>query len=457
MLKRIASLVFLCLLVPVALAQGTNVNSAVQQGVGSYLWVCFAGGLASLLTPCVFPMIPVTVSYFSKRKEGGALTGALAYSIGIISTFAIIGIFATAVFGATGVQNFAAGPWFNLALAAIFVVLAVGLFGLYEIQIPTFISNRMLKASRAGGLLGPFFMGATFSLTSFTCTVPVVAALLTASTKGSIILPAIGMATYGLAFALPFFALAMFPASLSKMPKAGEWLNSVKPVLGYIELAAAVKFLSNADLAWSLHILTRPVVLAIWVGIGALLTGYLAGFPKSIAKMGWVRLRLVVASLAACLFLASGMSGRKLGNFEAYLPPDPYPASGNAVAQQLPASGPIIAVNYADALTKSKQTGRPIFVDFTGVNCTNCRWMEDNIFPKSLVKSELEKTIHVTLYTDRPTPSDQANQKLQTELAQNNALPTYVLVSPAGKVIDKLEGAEPDARKFANFLKKATQ
>ena len=445
------------LLVPTAFGQSGNVGVAIQNGVGSYLWICFAGGLASLLTPCVFPMIPVTVSYFSKRKEGSAVAGASAYSIGIISTFAIIGILATALFGATGMQNFAAGPWFNLALAVIFVILAVGLFGLYEIQIPSFLSNRMLKASRAGGLIGPFFMGATFSLTSFTCTVPVVAALLTASTKGSLILPAIGMATYGLAFALPFFALALFPASLSKMPRAGEWLNSVKPVLGYIELAAAVKFLSNADLAWSLGILTRPVVLVIWIGIGLCLTAYLFGLPKSPVKLGWGRKAFAVASLLGVIFLAYGMTGRRLKDFEAYLPPDPYPTVVKAVAlTSAVQTGPIIATDYADALTKAKQTGRPIFVDFTGVNCTNCRWMEDNIFPKAVVKAELDKTVHVTLYTDRPNASDQANQKLQTQLAQTNGLPTYVLVSPTGKVINKLEGAEPDAAKFAEFLKRAT-
>ena len=453
--RLVGSAAILCL-VPFAMAQGSDVGAAMKEGLGTYLWVCFLGGLASLLTPCVFPMIPVTVSYFSKRKEGAALAGALAYSLGIIATFAIIGILATAIFGATGIQNFAAGPWFNIALAAIFVLLALNLFGLYELQVPPAISNRTLKASKTGGLAGPFFMGATFSLTSFTCTMPIVAALLTASTKGSIVMPTIGMATYGLAFALPFFALALFPSSMAKMPKAGGWLNSVKPVLAYIELAAAVKFLSNADLAWSLGILTRPVMLGIWIGICALLTGYLLGFPRSLGSTGWGRRGLALVALVGCFFLASGLKGHKLGDFEAYLPLDPYPSLLKAKPQNLAQSGPIVAVDFADALAKSKSTGRPIFVDFTGVNCTNCRWMEDNIFPKAVVKSELDKTIHVTLYTDRPNPSDQANQKLQTTLAKNNALPTYLLLTPDQKVIAKYEGAEPEAAKFAAFLKQAT-
>lgn len=450
-----------------AFAQMGPTHADPKAGLLTFLGTCFAGGFASLFTPCVFPIIPVTVSFFSKRKEG-AVAGAIAYAIGMVGSFALMGLLSSLVFGATGVANFAAGPAFNLVLAALFIVLAFNLFGVYEITLPLWLTNRLGSASRKEGLAGPLLMGAAFSITTFTCTAPIVASLLANGAKGQWFYPTIGMTAYGVAFATPFFALAISPSSLSRTPKAGAWIASVKPVMGFIELAAAVKFLSNADLTLGAGLLQRQSVLYIWIGIFGGLTYYLARGVRQGEKIGYGRLSATAISAFVVAFLASGLGGRDLGSLDAYLPQDPYPyikhapsvAASKPVTPAAPVevpTGPILAEDYQDALAKAKASGRPIFIDFTGVNCTNCRWMEKNIFPKADVQSEFGRFVKVQLFTDRPNPSDQANQKLQTELVGSNGLPTYALVSADGKVLSKLEGAEQDAGKFAAFLRSATK
>lgn len=426
----------------------------------NYLIASFLYGLAALLTPCVFPMIPVTVSYFIKRKEGNPLSGAATYALGIICTFAVIGVASAAIFGATGISNFAANPYVNFALGVLFMILALNLFGLYEIGLPASLTTKMSKASRRNDFAGPLLMGATFSLTSFTCTMPFVASTLASAAKGSFIYPAVGMAVYGLAFSLPFFLLALFPSSISKMPKSGEWLNAVKPVLGFIEVAAAIKFFSNADLGWSAGILTKPVFLALWAIVFAMLGGYLFGLPEKMKDVGWTRRALGVASFWLCGFLLTGLNDRSLGELNAYVPPSPYPYIGKPDANTVLASknqaGPVIAADYDDALSLAKKTGRPVFIDFTGVNCTNCRWMEKNIFPQDQVQKQFDGFVKVQLYTDRPTDSDRHNQEIQTKLVGDNSLPTYVILTPEGKVIDKEAGLVRDVNEFVGFLKKAS-
>lgn len=452
---------FWALLMGLALAApafAMDVEKAKSAGLLTYLGLCFVGGLLSLLTPCVFPMIPVTISYFVKRSGGEALKGAFSYAFGIISTFAVLGVLAALVFGATGIADFAANPWVNLALGALFVILALNLFGLYEIGLPASWTTKVAKQSSRSGLAGPYFMGMAFSLTSFTCTMPIAAALLASAAKGDWIYPTVGMSAYGLAFALPFFFLALLPSSLNKMPKAGDWLNSVKPTLGFIELAAAVKFFSNADLAWSAGIITRPVFISTWILIFGMMGAYLLGLPEKLKAVAWPRRIFGAAVLALCFWMMNGVNGTALGEVDAFFPPDPYPGlakkTGSTVAGA-ETKGAIEAADYKDAIAKAKQAGRPIFVDFTGVTCTNCRWMEKNMFPKPEIVAAFDKMVKVQLYTDRPTDADRANQALQKELAGNNALPTYVLVSPEGKVIEKFEGATRDVAEFLGFLNKA--
>lgn len=441
-----------------AQASGLDTGLDTGAGLGPFLGACFAGGLASLLTPCVFPMIPVTVSYFSKRTDGSAMPAAAAYAAGIASTFAVLGILAAVLFGATGISNFAANPWVNLALGLLFVVLAFNLFGLFEIQAPTGLTTALAKNTGRAGLLGPLLMGAAFALTSFTCTMPIAAALLAAAARGSLLYPTLGMAAYGAAFALPFFLLALFPSAISRMPKSGDWLASVKPVLAFVELAAAVKFFSNADLGWTAGWITKPVFLALWTAIFAMLAGYLVGLPEALRTVGWSRRLFGFATLAACASLLSGLNGRKLDLIDPFLPPDPYPAHG-ASARPDPgaASGPVHAATFEGALDLARRGGKTVFVDFTGVTCANCRYMEKNIFPVPEVAKALEELVQVQLYTDRPTDEDRANQKLQGRLAGNQALPTYVLVRPDGTVIDKFEGATRNPREFADFLRKGAR
>lgn len=436
---------FAAALAGAAHAQGAAGGSSM----GNYLVTAFSGGLLSLLTPCVFPMIPVTISYFVKRQGSRAFLSAGSYAFGIISTFAVIGVGTALVFGATGLSGFASNPWFNLALGVLFVVLALSLFGLFEIQLPPALTNRLSKNTRKEGLAGPFFMGATFSLTSFTCTAPIVASLLAEAAKGSALRPAAGMAAYGTAFAIPFFLLALFPGAMAKVPKAGNWLNSVKPTLGFIELAAALKFFSNADLAFGTNLIGRPLFFALWAVIFGGLALYLLGVPKRIKSVGNGSRALGVATVALSAFLVMGVGGKNLGELESFAPVFP-----TAVAEKV--EGRIVASTYKEALELAKKNNRPVFIDFTGVNCVNCRYMEKSIFPDASVKKELDSLVNVQLYTDRNTDADKQNQKLQTELAKNNALPTYVLVKPDGTVIEKSEGASRDPKEFVAFLKKAT-
>lgn len=439
-------------LAAVAGAQTPGLNDSPA----TYFGACVVGGVAALATPCVFPMIPVTVSYFTKRTER-PIPSAVSYALGIISTFAIIGIATSALFGATGIQNFAANPWVNIAIGALFVVLALNLFGVYEVGLPSFLTSKLSQNTRKQGLVGPFFMGATFSLTSFTCTTAIVAGLLAQAATGNILRPALGMATFGATFALPFFLLALFPSGMSKMPKSGGWLAAVKPTLGFIEIAAAMKFFSNADLGLSAGYLTRPVFIASWVLIFGLMAGYLLGIPEKMKEVGWGRRLTGLATLGLVVFLMSGLQGNSLGSLSAYLPPDPYPVSGKTKSTVADATQPqtMVAGTYDEALQIAAKAGKPVFIDFTGVNCVNCRWMEENIFTKSQVKDRLAGFVRVQLYTDRPTKEDKANQDLQTKLVQNNALPTYVLLTPNGKYIEKSEGATPNPDEFAKFLDKA--
>lgn len=459
---RLAAVCGLLAAAAASFAQQANVNDARAQGLGPYLLFCFTGGLLSLITPCVFPMIPVTVSYFSKREKAQALPQALAYSIGIISTFALIGVAAAVFFGATGIARFTTNPWVNLLLGLVFVALALNLFGLYEFKVPTALARKTDQQRTRGGLVGPFFMGMTFSMTSFTCTAPIAGSLLAAAAKGDVLYPALGMATFGLAFAAPFFLLALFPSSLAKVPRGGEWMNVVKPALAFVELAAAVKFFSNADLGFQLGIITRPVFLVLWSLCFVGLALYLLGIPKSANKIGYARRVLGGTSLAFAVILCMGMTGWPLGVVESFPPPDPYPSAKDLMAQNNESGdrptkgqkGRLEAKTFDDALALAKETGRTVFVDFTGVTCVNCRLMEKNVFPHPGVKAEFDKMVLVQLYTDRPTPEDQANQALQQKLAKSVALPTYVLVKPDGTVVDKYEGLAPTPDEFVKFLQK---
>lgn len=434
-------------------------DSAKGRGVLVFMGFAFLMGLVSLLTPCVFPMIPITVSFFSKQKTdagGSRLRGPLAYCAGIIATFTALGLLVTIIFGASGVQRLATNPFINLGLAALFLVLAANLFGVFEITIPASLVNRFQGGRKRGGFVGPLMMGLAFTLTSFTCTAPFVGTLLASAAQGSYLYPLMGMLAFSTAFSLPFFLLAMFPQYLASVPKAGSWLTSVKVVMGFLEVAAAVKFLSNIDLVWQWGLLTRPIFLAIWATIGIVAALYLVGWillpheREAPIKIGWFRRVIGVAAAAAGIYCLAAIEGAPLGTMEAFLPPDPYPGRQTAVAAK--GSRIVWLEDYDQARAVAKSQNKPLFIDFTGVTCTNCRYVEKNIFPHQDVERELEKFVTVKLYTDRDTPSDARNQRLQQQLINSVTLPSYVITTPEGVKLKSYQPTSFNVPSFVAFL-----
>lgn len=428
-----------------------RIKKAQDAGLLPFVLFAFGMGLLSLLTPCVFPMIPITVSFFSKQKsEDGKLSyaGPVAYCLGIIGTFTGLGV----LVGSTGLNRFATNVWVNIGLSALFIFLAASLFGVFELRLPSWLVNKASSKSRSGGLVGPLVMGLTFTLTSFTCTVPFVGTLLATSAQGGLMTSIIGMLAYSTAFALPFFLLALFPGFLGKLPRSGAWLVTVKAFMGFLELMAALKFLSNVDLSYSLGWLTRPVFLAVWAMTAAIGGMYLLGWLKlphdGDAKIGWIRRGFGVATVALAVFCLYGMNGGKLGELAAFLPPSPYP--GQADDHKGPLNW---ESTYEAALSKAKATGKNVFIDFTGIYCTNCRDIEENVFTQPEVEKELGKFVLARLFTDHQnSPEDEANQKLQISLSQVKTLPVYVVVSPSGQVL-KVHQQEPPLEDAEQFLK----
>lgn len=430
---------------------------AKDSGLLAFVWLSFVAGLLALLTPCVFPMIPITVSFFSKTVEGERKTnygGAGAYCLGIIGTFTALGLIVTLIFGASGIQQLATNPWVNLALVVVFVALALSLFGLFEIAVPSSVLTKLSKVSKAAGFVGPLLMGLTFTLTSFTCTVPIVGTLLAGAASGeSMLYPVMGMLAFSTAFALPFFFLALFPQAITKLPKSGSWLSTVKVFMGFIEIAAAVKFLSNVDLVWQLAWLTKPVFLAIWATIafvaGLHLMGWLKLPKESDPKPGLLRRGFALATLAGGVFCLAAIEGVNLGELEAFLPPDPYPGRHSESAK-----GSVVwKDSYETGLQTAKSEGKPMFINFTGVTCTNCRWMEKNMFTRADVAAEINRYIAVELFTDRSTKEDLDNRELQRKLTKVVTLPVYVLLSPEGEPIKIFQGSTRDVDQFLAFLK----
>ncbi|MDP1615536.1 MAG: cytochrome c biogenesis protein CcdA, partial [Methylococcales bacterium] len=277
-------------------------------------------------------MVPITVSFFTKRAEQGkgkGLRDSSVYAIGIITTFTAIGFILALAFGASGIQSFATNPFINLAIATIFIVFALNLFGAFEIQLPTSILNKLNSKSQGGGIVSVLLMGLTFSLTSFTCTVPFVGSALISAAGGEWFYPIIGMLGFSAVFAAPFFLLALFPSAINKLPKAGGWMNNVKVVMGFLEIAAAIKFISNADLVWALGIMPRDLFLGIWIGIGILITIYIIGLfrlqhDSPVQSVGSMRVVFAIFFASVSFYLVAGLVGRPLGEIDAFLPPPDY-------------------------------------------------------------------------------------------------------------------------------------
>ncbi len=440
-----------------------NLDAAIDEGFFSFVILAFSMGLLALLTPCVFPMIPITVSFFTHQGETGKgkpITNAIIYTLGIIATFSIIGFILALTLGASGANQLAANPWVNIFIAALFIYFALSLFGMYEIQLPSVLRQYSLKQEGRGGVMGTLFMAVTFTLTSFTCTVQFVGLLLVAASQGQWFWPMIGMVVFSAAFALPFFFLALFPQYLAKMPKSGGWLNSVKVVMGFLELAAAFKFISNTDLVWGWGFFSHNTVLAVWAVL-MLLTGiYLLGkiqlpHDSPVASISVPRLMLSTAFLTFGLYLTSGLFGQKIhGLIYSYLPPIVESESG-----AVRTNGASIAEefnwyrNLDEGLVKARATGKSVFIDFTGYTCTNCRWMEANTFTKTEVKHRFGEMILVQLYTDGG-PNHRENQQYEIDRFGTAALPFYVILSPDDDIITTFPGMTRSLDDFLDFLDK---
>jgi len=423
--------------------------------LGSYVALAALMGALSLLTPCVFPMVPITVSYFTNRPgrtRRDAVTEALVYGLGIVLTFTAVGFVLAIGFGASGLTRFAANPWLNIGVTALFVAFAMSLFGVWEIALPSGLVNAAARADAGKGrFVGTLLMGLAFTLTSFTCTAPFLGTLLVVAAQGDWQWPLAGMLAFSSVFAAPFVALALAPHWLKSLPRSGGWLIAVKAVMGMAELAAAMKFLSNVDLVWHWGIFTRNVVLASWIVIALMLVLYLAGLiplgraPRLPRPRGG-RLLASAATLALAVWLGSGLAGRRLGELEAFLPPiDAVGAVARGEQHWL--------TNYEEALAAAAKTNRPVLVNFSGYTCTNCRWMEANMFTRPEIASELSKFVLVELYTDGTDDMNRRYQQLEQDLFGTVALPYYAVLGPDGTPKVAFGGLTRSSDEYLNFLR----
>ncbi|MGH9820622.1 MAG: protein-disulfide reductase DsbD family protein, partial [Pyrinomonadaceae bacterium] len=413
--------------------------------------------------------IPITVSYFTNHAAGSRARSvklAAIYSFGIIATFTLVGMLLAIFVGAAGINLFAANPWVNLLITGIFLFFAFNLFGAYEIAVPTGVLTKLdsLTRSKEGegsGVIGALLMGLTFTLTSFTCTSPFVGTILVSASQGNWKMPLVGMLAFSTVFALPFFILALMPQLISQLPRAGGWMNSVKVAMGFLEVAAAMKFLSNVDLVWKWGIFTRDVVLAIWIAIGVVLSLYLLGkfqlaHDSKPERLGAFRMISAVVALAVSFYLLTGLFGAKLGEIESFLPPD----LGNSSARLLGTGDDEpkwISNDYEAALAKAKAENKKLFIDFTGYTCTNCRWMEANVFPKKEVEDELNKFVLVRLYTDGEGEIYERQQQLEQDRYGTVALPFYAIVGGDDKTLATFPGLTRNTSEFIDFLRKSQQ
>ncbi|MFV5695458.1 cytochrome c biogenesis protein CcdA [Flavobacterium sp. LB3P122] len=400
----------------------TVAKPATQKGLWSIFFIAFLSGFAALLTPCVFPMIPMTVSFFTKQSKSKAkgIRHAIIYGISIIFIYVVLGFLVTWIFGADALNALSTNVWFNIIFFILLIVFAASFLGAFEIMLPNSWANKVDSQADRGGIIGILFMALALAIVSFSCTGPIVGTLLVdAASKGGIA-PIIGMLGFSLALALPFMLFAMFPGWLHSLPRSGGWLNTVKVVLGFLELALAFKFLSNADLVLQLHLLEREVFLAIWIAVFGALALYLFGkitlpHDSALTHISVGRLLMGLLVLTFTIYLIPGLWGAPLKLINAFPPPMEYSESpmgfgssgvenSIAILPEGAKSGPhglVVFDDYEKGLAYARIIHKPIMLDFTGYACVNCRKMENNVWSDARVFSILNNdVVLISLYVD---------------------------------------------------------
>jgi thiol:disulfide interchange protein len=437
-------------------------TTAPAESLIGFLAVAFGFGLASIFTPCVFPMIPITMSYFLNRQSGGrreSIIQALVFCLGIIVLFSGLGLATTAILGPFGIVTLGSNPWVNGFIAALFIAFGLSLLGAFEITIPSAILTPLNQSADKGGFIGSLLMGLTFSLASFACVGPFVGTLLAASVSGGSTRPLVGMVTFATGLALPFFLLAVFPGYLKRMPRSGGWLARVKVVMGFVIMAASLKYLSSLDQVLQWGFLTRERFLAAWIVLFALAGLYLLGFLrmegiKADESVGLGRLLSGAAFLIFAISLLPGMFGGKLGDLDAYVPLAASQSTGIGGA-----GGESALVwmknQYREALDRARKEGKLVLVNFTGYACTNCHWMKANMFTRPEIAAAMKNFVLVELYTDGTDADSEANQKLQLSKFNTVAIPFYAIIDPDEKVVATFPGLTKDSAEYLAFLQKS--
>ncbi|MGJ1227536.1 protein-disulfide reductase DsbD family protein [Sphingobacterium siyangense] len=480
-----------------------NASSENQESGKKSLWSIFiaglVGGFAALLMPCIFPMLPLTVSYFTKQagSRASGISKALLYGLFIIVIYVALGMIITIAFGSDALNALSTNGVFNFLFFLLLVVFAASFFGAFEITLPSSFVNKMDAKSDKGGLVGLFFMAFSLSLVSFSCTGPIIGTLLVeAASKGERLGPAIGMLGFSIALAIPFGLFAMFPSMLKSLPKSGGWLNSVKVVLGFLELALALKFLSNVDLAYHWNWLDREVFLSLWIAIFSMMGLYLIGKIKfshdsELKFLSVPRTILAIIVFSFVIYMVPGLWGAPLKSISAFLPPSAtqdFDLSAGIAAAPSHNDGKVKKYaeifhergtpkgfdpyyDYEEALAASKEQNKPVLIDFTGWNCVNCRKMEANVWTDPAVAKLLkEEFIMAELFVDDKTelPANEQfvskysgkkiktignkNSDFQASAFDSNSQPLYVIVDASGTVLVPKTGANYNVAEYTAFL-----
>ncbi len=460
----------------------------------------FLGGLTALLTPCVFPMIPMTVSFFTKQSgtKAKGISNAIIYGLFIIFIYTFLGFAVTLIFGADALNALSTNVWFNLAFFVLLIVFAISFLGAFEITLPSSFVNKVDQQSYKGGMIGIFFMAFALSLVSFSCTGPIIGTLLVeAAVHGGVAGPLVGMGAFSLALALPFGLFAAFPGWMNSLPKSGGWLNSVKVVLGFLEIGLAFKFLSNADLVVQAGLLTREIFIAIWIAVSAMLALYLLGFIRMphdspLERLSVSRTLLGLVFVAFTFYLIPGMWGAPLKLISGFPPPMFYSESPNGVGSSGGAVAHVSAANdipegadpshcphnlncfhdFETGMAYAKKVNKPVMLDFTGWACVNCRKMEESVWSDPRVLDILSgDVILISLYVDEKTELPKAEQYVsettgkkiktignkwadfQIKHFQSNSQPQYVIINHEEiKALNGTTAYDPDIEKYIDWL-----